>query len=562
MLSSKPHRFVRVVVAALLTSAALSGATQARDFFQPGFDEPNRDARDHDGYGYDNDPVVFSFATMGDSRTETASPDPTTLLEPGTLGTASNGATLGTASGAGQQSLTGTLLPQDSTFLTNTKALARILRGVQREKPSLLFFNGDMVYGYGRPTLPSAWANGQLNSATTPAASLAPDALFEYRQYAYWRGIVAPLFETGTYVVPVPGNHETQCNQTSLPYSSSNPNPNCATGKHSYADNENAFRDNMGDLIEDIYTNERFQAVSGVSAIVANGFPSLGAAPASSTNNGPISTDQTELSYSFDVVLKETHQLLHFVVIDTDPTGSDATAPSDWLAADLASAKTRASANKLTPKYFVFGHKPAFTYGYDIPAVAGTQGPAYAPNGLDAVTTSGAKQTYNYTKTASSLTTDGVTIQNTQQMLLDTKPQTKQTLTYYPLVNMFWAVIAHYNATYFSGHEHIVHVEQFADITGASKNTPYQVIVGAGGSPFDASLVGTCASSCAEPVPFTNWQDRYYGWATVQVHRSGNVTLEVRGFSDGAQYNASSGAISKVGVETPSRVLYSVSHLQ
>jgi len=559
MSRSQSRRLVRVAVAALLTSVTLSGATQAQGF--TGFGSSQQGDHDRGGPGHDTDPVVFSFATMGDSRTETASPDPTTLLEAGTPGNASNGATLGTPSESGKPSLTGTLLPQDSTYLTNTKALSRILRGIQRQKPNLLFFNGDMIYGYGRPALPAAWAHGQLNSATT-AETVAPDALFEYRQYAYWRGIVAPLFETGTYVVPVPGNHETQCNQTSLPYSASNPNPNCATGKHTYADNENAFRDNMGDLIEDIYTNERFQAVSGVPAIVSNGFPGLGAAPASSTNNGPISSDQTELSYSFDVVLKESRQLLHFVVIDTDPAGSDATAPADWLAADLGAARTRASANHLTPKYFVFGHKPAFTYGYDVPAVAGTQGPAYGPNGLDAVTTSGAKRTYNFTTTATSLTMDGVTVQNTQQMLLDTRPQSRQTLAYYPLVNMFWAVISHYNATYFSGHEHIVHIEQFPDITGASKNTPYQVIVGAGGSPFDAALVGTCSASCAEPVPFTNWQDRYYGWATVQVHRSGNVTLQVQGFTDGAQYNASNGFINKTGAEPPTRVLYSVPHLQ
>jgi hypothetical protein len=75
-----------------------------------------------------------------------------------------------------------------------------------------------------------------------------------------------------------------------------------------------------------------------------------------------------------------------------------------------------------------------------------------------------------------------------------------------------------------------VNVSQNADPTGTYSGTPYQVIVGSGGSPFDDKLVGTCPS-CTEPT-LTNPFDRYYAWALVQVHQSGNVSMTIHGFSD------------------------------
>src|SRR5580693_3900276 len=131
-MSTAQSRCVRVAVAVVLASALLAAATQAQNF---PFGGPPPEA----------DPVVFSFATVGDSRTETAAPDPTTLLEAGEPGTFSSGTTLGTPSQAGKPDLNGTLLPQDATFLTDTKPFSRILRGVQRDKPNVLFFNGDMI---------------------------------------------------------------------------------------------------------------------------------------------------------------------------------------------------------------------------------------------------------------------------------------------------------------------------------------------------------------------------------------------------------------------------------
>jgi len=418
---------------------------------------------------HDRDPVVFSFATVGDNRQDLKSPDPTTLLavDPNT--------------GAGGPSLTGTLLPQDKEYLQNSLAWTTIQQGIQAQNPNLLFFNGDMIYGYGRPTLPAAWSSGQPNSWKT-SETVSPDAFFEYVQYAYWRGTVSPLFNTGTYVMPVPGNHETQCSATAAPYSSSSPNPNCdtaaqgnKTGKTAYADNENAYRSNMSDLISDLVTNIRFSKVVGYNALNVSGMTST-TAPIASANNGGITSDQSELSYSFDIQVTN-RLLLHFAVINTDPAGADSTAPADWLAADLQAARGRGA-----DKFFVFGHKPAFTYNY-----------AAASNGT--VSAAG----------------------------LDANPNIA-------LRDAFWSVITKYHATYFSGHEHIPNVQRFADPTQANKGTAYQVLVGSGGSPFDDKLSGTCPS-CTEPV-LTNPYDRYYAWALVQVHKSGKVSLNLYGFSD------------------------------
>jgi hypothetical protein len=259
------------------------------------------------------------------------------------------------------------------------------------------------------------------------------------------------------------------------------------------------FRYNMGDLILDLAANIRFSDVTGYYALSPSGLTAA-TAPVSSPNNGPISSPQNELSYSFDIQAQP-GLLLHFAVINTDPAGADTTAPADWLAGDLAAAKGRGAA-----KFFVFGHKAAFTYNYAA-ATGGNVNPpstnSPGPGGLDAnYTTVGTCPACTYTE---------------------------------PYRNAFWSVITEYGATYFSGHEHTVNVSQNADPTGTYPGTPYQVIVGSGGSPFDDKLVGTCSSThppgCTEPT-LTNPYDRYYAWALVQVHQSGNVSLQVSGFGD------------------------------
>ena len=445
------------------------------------------------------DPVVFSFASVGDSRQDPKKADPTTFIantSPGTQG--------------GSPNFSGTVLPQDQLYLQNSAAWSVIQQGIVSQGAQLLFFNGDMIYGYGRPILPKEWTGAPVTWKTPITSSLNetvyPDAFFEYLQYAYWRGTVSTMFGDGTYVLPVPGNHETQCSSTASPYSSTSANPNCSTsingGKQAYAENENAFRANMGDLIQDLVSNLRFSNVSGVFATNVTGLTAAsspgpantvcttpGATSSTCTysagtpaNNGPITGTQQDLDYSFDIAPAGTGLLLHFAVINTDPSGADATAPSDWLAGDFAAAAARAQAAGLTARYFTFGHKAAFTYNYL---------PNLSPGGLDA---------------------NGSTSPNYR--------------------NLFWHVIAQYNATYFCGHEHVPNVQRFPDqIAGSTiTNTPYQVIVGSGGSPFDDTMTGS-SPNFTEPSEAAA-TDRYYAWALVQVHQSGAVTLNLSGFPD------------------------------
>ncbi len=250
------------------------------------------------------------------------------------------------------------LSAQDKIWLQNTKAWSRIMRGIEEQKSKLLFFNGDMIMGYGL-------------AGPTPSNSVADvvgsDLMAFYRQYAFWRGMVAPLMETGTYVVPVPGNHEVQ----SKPL-----------GKKAQPENENAWRANMGDLIVD---TDRFQKIVGTAASHIN-----------VQNNGALdglSSDQSQLSYSFDVADS------HFAIINTDPVGKDNTAPVAWLAKDMEEAQARGAKHQ-----FVFGHKPAFSYN-----LGAEEKPNPGIAGLDKFT---------------------------------------------PAREAFWDVIERFGATYFCGHEH------------------------------------------------------------------------------------------------------------
>jgi hypothetical protein len=346
------------------------------------------DERENEG----RDPVVLSFSTVGDSRQDPVNFDPTTAP----------------------------LSAQDKIWLQNTKAWSRIMRSVESQKSKLLFFNGDMIMGYGL-------------AGPTPSNSVADvvgsDLMAFYRQYGFWRGMVAPLMEAGTYVVPVAGNHEVQ----SKPL-----------GKKAQVENEIAWRANMGDLIID---SARFKAIVGTDATHVN-----------IQNNAAfdgIGTDQSQLSYSFDVGDS------HFAVINTDPVGKDNVAPSGWLASDLGSAAGRGAKH-----FFVFGHKPAYTYyfGTNSPPNPGVSGLDKIPASRDA----------------------------------------------------FWNVIEQYAATYFCGHEHEFHMDQ-------PKGAAWQVLVGTGGSPFDAAK---------GDVTLNPATDRTYAWATVKVRRSGKVDITAYGFSD------------------------------
>jgi hypothetical protein len=113
-----------------------------------------------------------------------------------------------------------------------------------------------------------------------------------------------------------------------------------------------------------------------------------------------LTTNQSQLSFSFDF------RGSHFaVVINTDPTGKDSHAPTAWLDMDLAAAVARGA-----QQFFVFEHKPAYTYYYG----AVTPLPATAA-GLDN----------------------------------DVAGR-----------DAFWDVIEKYGAIYFCGHEHVFHISQ------------------------------------------------------------------------------------------------------
>ncbi|HEX7476424.1 MAG TPA: metallophosphoesterase [Polyangiales bacterium] len=355
--------------------------------------------------GEDNDQVLLKFSTVGDSRQDPTAPDPSTLPLSG----------------------------QDATWLQNTKAWSRIMDTIDSQKSDMLVFNGDMIMGYGNTVAPAD---------TSLAGILKSDVLKTYQQYGFWRGMVAGLMERGTYVVPVAGNHEVQWK---------------AGGKKAQAANENAWRANMADLILD---DARFQSVLGEVPSNENVGDTRATAPGDGAGGATLATDQSKLSYSFDF------RGSHFAIVNTDPVGNDAHAPTNWLAADLAAAKGRGVQHS-----FVFGHKPAFTYYYG----AGASAPLpAAPSGLD---------------------NDLVAR------------------------NAFWDVIEQYGAVYFCGHEHIFNVMQPRAAVGGKA---YQVLVGSGGSPFEAKPTDTTL------VP----SDRYYAWATVKVLKNGKVKITAYGFDD------------------------------
>jgi hypothetical protein len=384
------------------------------------------------------DPVVFQFSTVGDTR--------------GAIGTPSLTAAPGTP-----------LFQQDSVWAMNTKAFARILRTVQAQKSNMMFVNGDLILGYGDALVPTA-SNATVGLTVADVAG--SDLMAFYKQYGFWRGMVANMMETGTYMVPVPGNHETQWNHKVAG----------VTTKTAMVENENAWRANMTDLILDqsrlgTMFSDWSSAASSFSQYVVNPAAVPPVLPATANINGQsytdqITTDQSGLTYSFDF------RGIHFAIINTDATGWDTHAPIAWLANDLSAAQARGA-----KQFFVFGHKPAYTYDYSVNMPAGTA--AVTGAGLDAAT--------------------DTTLCGTATCSRD----------------LFWSLIETYRATYFSGHEHTYNSVQPTKATGGSA---WQFLVGGGGSAFDPPATDTKAS------------DRMYSWSTVQVRQSGAITVTSYGF--------------------------------
>ena len=227
----------------------------------------------------ESDAIVFRFATVGDSRAEPGDPH---------------------------------LSAQDAIWLQSSHVLARMIQEIQAEHPQALVFNGDMIYGYSS------------------------DHAVLDKQYAFWRGMMTHLLETGTYVLPVPGNHEVQLKT---------PNQGGEIVKLAAVSSEQAWRDNMGDLILNVPLWQDITHVEPRAWSVEN-------TPLPGSDG--ITTDQRQLSYSFDI------DDVHLIVINTDPVGFDSSAPVNWLTADFAAAKARGMKH-----LFVFGHKMAFTYTPD-----------------------------------------------------------------------------------------------------------------------------------------------------------------------------------------------------
>ncbi|MDD5273698.1 MAG: metallophosphoesterase [Methylovulum sp.] len=390
------------------------------------------------------DTVVLSFSTLGDSRQDPVNLDPS-IKDASLVGKGN----CQTPSGTGLTANPG-LSGQDCKWLQNTKAWARILSSVQLQKPNLLFFNGDMIMGYGKAGVPVTRNSTGVNEAAITSPTVTDvansDLMQFYKQYGFWRGMIAGLMETGTYVVPVPGNHEVQCKRC---------------GKAAQIENETAWKDNMGDLIMDS------SRLTKLGLAVTNFNPynnpyydpaTLATTPAPYTvNPDGISTDQSQLSYSFDVGTS------HFVVINTDAVGKDGYAPKTWLENDLSAAKTNGAKH-----FFVFGHKPAFFYSYP-----------------------------------------GASAPSSTSSMNDKDPVAAQA---------FWDIIVKYQATYFCGHEHIYNLQKINGFSQAG--SAYQVLVGAGGSPFESS------------VSTGNPKDRMYSWAKVGILSSGKVYLSTFGFDD------------------------------
>ena len=375
------------------------------------------------------DPVILTFSTVGDSRQDPQNIDPSSKIN-AQVGVGSCQVPFNVGSNTTGLVPNPGLSGQDCKWLQNTSAWSRILRTIQSQKAQLLFFNGDMIMGYGKAGVPVTRNSTGVSEApiTSPVLNdvLNADIMQIYKQYGFWRGMVANTLETGTYLVPVPGNHETQCKRCN---------------KTAQVENENAWRDNMGDLILD---TARFTKTVGTAP---TNFTTL---PTTANAADSLTTDQSQLSYSFDVGQS------HFAIINTDAVGRDGHAPQAWLEADLTAAEARGA-----KRNFVFGHKSAYFYAYTGSAPSSTS----SLNNADSAA-----------------------------------------------ATLFWTTINNHKATYFCGHEHIYNVSR------PSLLSSYQVLVGAGGSPFETSTATSVVN------------DRMYSWATVKVFQSGAVQMDTWGF--------------------------------
>jgi hypothetical protein len=234
------------------------------------------------------DEILFSFSVTSDSQADLGDPDTSV---------------------------------QDRKWTVNSKVLSRMIGEIQEQKPKILFFCGDAIDGY---------THGDMNELNN--------------EYAFWRGNMAKLFETGTYVFPVPGNHDMQ-------------DTDMLTGMDGATVlNEEAWRNNLGDIIPN---KKLWESILG-EAFSNSSWSDINYAQ---YDGDGITTDQSKLSYSFD------YKGSHFIIINTYAVGNDSHVPITRLKEDIFDAKRRA-----VKHIFIFGHEPAFSYKYDA---------ASGPRGLD-----------------------------------------------------------------------------------------------------------------------------------------------------------------------------------
>ncbi len=226
----------------------------------------------------------------------------------------------GAVQGLGESTLADTSKPgQESVFSDKDILFSFVVIGCNRADQA------DIAL-----TAPSTANLEQLERTFTEVAQLSPppkflffagDLVYGYTSNAVtlkselegWRELYesSPLASTQTTLVPIPGNHEVQ-------------NEN----KVAYEEAERTWLSVMAPYLK--------YAGNGPHA----------------SEEDQLKTDQSSLTYSFN------YKNTHFVLLNTDPVGKDWSVPTNWIAKDLAQARSRLRIEHI----FAIGHKPAYAY--------------------------------------------------------------------------------------------------------------------------------------------------------------------------------------------------------
>jgi hypothetical protein len=199
--------------------------------------------------------------------------------------------------------------PADASAPASTANEAQLKRtfdevSALNPKPKYFFAMGDIIMGY-----PSA--AGDAGAAVMDAELTAWLAFYN----------ASSLASSGIKLIPLPGNHEMQSKQ--------------GNNKYAFPEAEATWLAHMKSFIPQGYKKG---PMAGAPVVGDGGF-----------EGGTITTDQSDLTYSFD------DGTTHFVVLDTDPVGADWNVPAPWIAQDIAAAK-----NGGAKHVFAIGHKPAY----------------------------------------------------------------------------------------------------------------------------------------------------------------------------------------------------------